>query len=148
MKKYLLTIVLLFNTSIGFSQYLGGTLVKGTKPIKRIATTLDTIAISSKKSFVEPAPAFRMPPPNTEVGTIEGQLNVSLTGGATYNIPIAVPPGINSVVPQVSLNYNSQAGNGMAGYGWNIGGLSSITKIASTKFHDNLIDPVDFDASD
>lgn len=147
MKKYLFPILFLIS-SHGFSQYLGGTLVKDTKPVKRIATTLDTIAIDFKNSFVEPAPAFRTQPPNTEVGITTGQLEVSLTGGATYNIPIAVPPGINGVVPQISLNYNSQSGNGLAGYGWNIGGLSTITKIASTKFHDNIIDQVDFDSSD
>lgn len=85
---------------------------------------------------------------STEVGITEGQLSVSLTGGATYAVPIAVPPGINGVVPQVSLAYNSQSGNGMAGYGWNISGVSSITRIPSTKFHDGTIDAVDFDYLD
>lgn len=85
---------------------------------------------------------------STEVGVTEGQLSVSLTGSANYNIPIAVPPGINGVVPQVSLSYNSQGGNGMAGYGWNITGISTITRIPSTKFHDNTIDAVDFDGLD
>jgi RHS repeat-associated protein len=81
---------------------------------------------------------------STEVGITEGQLSVSLTGGATYAIPIAVPPGINGVVPQVGLAYNSQSGNGIAGYGWNISGVSAITRIASTKFHDGTIDPANF----
>jgi RHS repeat-associated protein len=83
-----------------------------------------------------------------EVGITEGQLSVSLTGGANYVIPIAVPPGINGVVPQVSLAYNSQGGNGMAGYGWNISGVSAITRIPRTQFHDGVVGGVNLDAND
>ena len=85
---------------------------------------------------------------STEVGITEGQLSVSLSGGATYSIPIAVPPGINGVVPQVALVYNSQGGNGMAGYGWNISGVSAITRIPRTKFHDGVVGGVNVDAND
>ncbi|MDX6188498.1 polymorphic toxin type 23 domain-containing protein [Flavobacterium sp. Fl-318] len=85
---------------------------------------------------------------STEVGITEGQLSVSLSGGANYTVPIAVPPGINGVLPQVSLVYNSQGGNGIAGYGWNISGVSAITRTSSTKYHDGTIDPVDFDILD
>ncbi|WP_081909297.1 FG-GAP-like repeat-containing protein [Flavobacterium sp. ASV13] len=85
---------------------------------------------------------------STEVGSTPGELSVSLSGAANYTIPIAVPPGINGIVPQINICYSSQAGNGVAGYGWNIGGLSTIGRIASTKFHDGIIDPVDFDNLD
>ena len=116
--------------------------------VKRSATTLDTIVLEAKKQFIAPAPIFKSVPQTTEVGITNGELNVSLSGGATYSIPIAVPPGINGVIPKISLTYNSQRGNVTAGYGWNINGLSTISKIASTKVHDNLIDPVDFDILD
>jgi RHS repeat-associated protein len=85
---------------------------------------------------------------STEVGVTEGELSVSLSGAATYTIPIAVPPGINGIVPQINLTYNSQSGNGGAGYGWNIAGVSAISRIPATKFHDDVIDGVDFNALD
>lgn len=85
---------------------------------------------------------------STGFGKTIDELSVSLTGGVNYEIPIVVPPGINGVVPKVSLQYNSQSGNGIAGFGWNIKGVSVITRIASTKHHDNVIDPVDFDNLD
>lgn len=85
---------------------------------------------------------------SAEVGVTNGEMSVSLTGAAVYNVPIMVPPGINDVVPEISLNYYSQGGNGLAGYGWNIAGLSSITRTSSTKFHDETIDGIDFDNLD
>ncbi|MHA3789599.1 RHS repeat-associated core domain-containing protein [Flavobacterium hauense] len=83
-----------------------------------------------------------------EVGITSGEVSVSPSGAGLYNIPINVPPGIKGVAPQISLSYNSQSGMGIAGYGWNLGGLSAITRIPSTKFHDDIIDPVDFDDYD
>ena len=80
-------------------------------------------------------------------GTL-GALSVSPTGGANYTIPIDVPPGLNGVAPKISLSYNSQSGNSVAGWGWNLSGTSSITRIPSTQYHDNTIDPVDFDILD
>lgn len=60
------------------------------------------------------------------VGHIPYQESVTPYGGRVYTIPFMTSP-LAGFAPQVSLQYNSQAGNGLAGYGWNIGGLSSIT---------------------
>ncbi|UZO81488.1 FG-GAP-like repeat-containing protein [Aquimarina sp. ERC-38] len=85
----------------------------------------------------------------TEVaGITPADLDVSPSGAFTYNIPIAIPPGINNMLPVLSLNYNGQSADGHVGYGWNVMGLSAITRIPSTLYHDNNLDPVDFDAWD
>lgn len=61
------------------------------------------------------------------VPTIKGELNVTQQGTFSYSIPIEVFKGVNDFQPNLALIYNSQSGNGQAGIGWNIAGLSSIT---------------------
>lgn len=73
------------------------------------------------------------------VGSIPGQFGVSPSGAASYNIPIECPAGINGIQPNISLAYNSQSGNGVAGWGWNISGLSAITRTGSTFYHDGKV---------
>ncbi len=46
--------------------------------------------------------------------------NDLFTGSASMAIPIAVPPGRNGVQPQIVLRYNSRAGNGIVGVGWDL----------------------------
>lgn len=58
-------------------------------------------------------------------GVIEGYADVNNYGAATYTIPIKVPNG-NNLIPDLSLHYNSQAGNGLLGMGFGITGLSVI----------------------
>lgn len=62
------------------------------------------------------------------VGATRGELSVDKNGAATYTIPIWVSPGTAGMQPRLSLNYSSQAGAGIAGFGWSIGGLSAITR--------------------
>ena len=62
------------------------------------------------------------------VGTLQGTSAVTPTGAATYNIPIEVPAGTNGFQPELSIAYNSQGGYGALGIGWDIGGLSSISR--------------------
>lgn len=120
--------------------------IKVTKVVKD--STALTGATTTSETFSISQEGMSGGTSNAEISETNGELSVSLTGGATYNVPIAVPPGINGVEPAISLSYNSQGGNGLAGFGWNISGISTITRIPSTKFHDNNIDPVDFDNTD
>ena len=151
MRNVYLILIVLVGFCKSFSQNNNGTLITGTTPILRtssVGATNQSPSNQSPANLVANASAGTPTGNSQEVGITEGQLSVSLTGGANYNIPIAVPPGLNGVVPQISLGYSSQGGNGLAGFGWNITGVSAITRIPSTKFHDGIIDAVDFDTLD
>ncbi|MCL2649391.1 MAG: FG-GAP-like repeat-containing protein [Candidatus Azobacteroides sp.] len=71
------------------------------------------------------------------VGNLSGTFDVSPTGAATYSVPIEVPPGIQGMQPNISLVYNSQSGNGIAGMCWNIGGLSMISRVPKDYYFDD-----------
>ena len=86
--------------------------------------------------------------PSAEVGTIPGEFSVNGNGGATYTVPIEVPPGINGVQPNLSLVYNSQQGNGLLGVGWNLAGLSAISRCGKTIATDGIKGGINFDEND
>ncbi|MBR9845305.1 MAG: hypothetical protein GYB35_03945 [Algicola sp.] len=85
---------------------------------------------------------------SSSAGTTRGEFSVSPSGGARYNIPLTLPPGIKEMVPNVSISYNSQSSNGLAGWGWNITGISTISRLPSSQFHDGEIDGVNFNSKD
>lgn len=72
------------------------------------------------------------------VGAIGGSFAVSATGGATYSIPIEVPVGVGSMQPSLSITYNSQSGNGVAGMGTSLSGISAITRVPRDIYHDTI----------
>jgi RHS repeat-associated protein len=59
------------------------------------------------------------------------QIKSNFVGSATYGVPIEVPPGRGGIAPNLALTYNSQAGNGWLGVGWNLD-MGAIQR--STKF--------------
>lgn len=74
------------------------------------------------------------------VGQIPYQEDITPYGGRIYDIPIMVSP-MSDFPPQISLQYNSQAGNGLAGFGWSIGGLSSITLTDKNQYYHGTVAP-------
>jgi RHS repeat-associated protein len=82
------------------------------------------------------------------VGTVPGAAGTTPTGGVTYSIPIYAPPGTNGVQPAISISYNSQAGPGVVGFGWNIGGLSVISRTGKNIYHNGIAAPVKYTTDD
>jgi len=82
------------------------------------------------------------------VGSPNGTFSVSSTGAATYSIPIEVPKGVNGTEPQLTIMYNSQAGNGIAGWGCNVSGVSAITRGPRDIYHDGHAEGMDHTMND
>ncbi|MFS1526109.1 toxin C-terminal domain-containing protein [Microbulbifer sp. 2304DJ12-6] len=70
-------------------------------------------------------------------GRLIAEPAITKAGTFNYRIPIEVPPGINDMQPQLALTYSSSAVNGLLGWGWNLSGLSRITRCRATPFHDD-----------
>ena len=79
---------------------------------------------------------------NGVVGALPGELQVNDIGAAVYSIPVMMPKGIGDMTPKIAVTYNNQVGNGLLGWGWNLSGLSSITRVGRTIYHDGKATPV------
>lgn len=84
----------------------------------------------------------------TAVGTPAGTFSVTPTGAASYAVAIEVPKGIGGLEPKISICYNSQAGNGIAGWGCNISGISVITTGPRDVYHDGQARGIRYDLDD
>ena len=67
------------------------------------------------------APAISLPAGGGAIRGIGEKLSVNLpTGTASMTVPIAVSPGRSGFAPDLSLSYDSSAGNGIFGFGWRL----------------------------
>ncbi|MCR4848652.1 MAG: FG-GAP-like repeat-containing protein, partial [Bacteroidales bacterium] len=76
------------------------------------------------------------------VGALGGTVDVGMMGAAVYTIPIELPAGINGMQPSLAITYNSQAGNGLLGWGWDLAGISCIERTGQTRYHDGAVGAV------
>lgn len=98
-----------------------------------------TLFLFSKQGFAQTISVY---------GSTVGEANVTPSGAASYIIPIHTPRGVNGFQPNISIIYNSQSGNGILGYGWNISGLSSISRVPSTIYFDGITEGVNLNRMD
>jgi RHS repeat-associated protein len=113
----------------------------------RINEKINTEAgnISSNPSAILNRPGLNT---SYRVGTSTGLTSVGPGGQAIHEIPIFASPGTNEVSPSVSLQYVSQQEAGIAGYGWDIKGLSSITRMPQNNYYDGQTDIITYTNAD
>ena len=78
----------------------------------------------------------------------KGNIEVTQAGQLQYTMAIDTPPGVQKVGPNISLVYVSGAGNGLAGYGWNISGVTAISRVGKNLEKDGVTKNVQLDYSD
>lgn len=78
----------------------------------------------------------------------KGNIEVNGVGKLQFTLPIAIPPGIKTVAPQINLAYTSGSGNGIAGYGWSLSGITSISRVGKTIEKDGELQSIKIDYSD
>ena len=93
---------------------------------------INLINHSGDTALVSSGPFFEIP---IQQGTTP-------SGGLTYSIPV-LPAASAKGAPPISIAYNSQAGRGLAGFGWDISGLSAISITNKNLYYNGIVSPAD-----
>ena len=83
-----------------------------------------------------------------ESGATPGEAQVSPDGTAHLRVPLALTPGPGGLVPQLALEWSSARRGGLLGQGWDLLGLSSITRCARTTGQDGVAAAVSMTTGD
>ena len=82
------------------------------------------------------------------VGQIDIQSGMTPSGAKTYTVPINGYKYDGVFCPDISLNYNSQAGSSGYGKGWSVGGLQSIVRGNKSIYYDGKTEGIKMNADD
>jgi len=83
---------------------------------------------ASEKAVSSPLPTVSLPKGGGAIRGIGEKFTANpVTGTGSMSVPIATSPGRSGFGPQLTLSYDSGAGNGPFGFGWSLS-LPSITR--------------------
>ncbi|MBO1542139.1 RHS repeat-associated core domain-containing protein [Pseudomonas sp. OA65] len=85
---------------------------------------------------------------NVTPGTTDSQVSVGPDGSVGYSIPIRVSPGTAGIEPKLVLTYNSRSGPSPYGFGWSVGGVSSVQRGPRNMPEDGAVRGVYLDQQD
>jgi RHS repeat-associated protein len=78
----------------------------------------------------------------------KGNIEVTGAGQLQFTLPIDLPQGIKNVSPNMGLIYLSNSGNGVAGYGWTLSGVTTISRSGKNIEKDGELIGVKLDYTD
>ncbi len=85
---------------------------------------------------------------DTATGRLASSFRVSPDGVATLTTPLEVPPGTAGMQPKLAMLYNHRGGDGLAGVGFTLAGLSAIEHCAASLEQDAFRCGINDDAHD
>ena len=91
-------------------------------------SNLESKQTNNQRNSVTAAPSISLPKGGGAIRGMEEKFAANpVTGTGSMSVPIAISPGRSGFGPQLALSYDSGAGNGPFGFGWNLA-LPSITR--------------------
>ncbi|MGC5744480.1 RHS repeat-associated core domain-containing protein [Chryseobacterium sp. NFX27] len=78
----------------------------------------------------------------------KGNIEVTGAGQLQFTLPINLLQGVKNVSPNMSLIYLSNSGNGIAGFGWALSGVTTISRSSKNIEKDGELTNVKLDYSD
>ena len=74
---------------------------------------------------------------NSSLPVGKNQGGFQSSGFANYSVPLDLPKGTAGIQPMINLSYMSNFNDGLMGVGWNIDGLSTISRVNKTIYYDS-----------
>lgn len=101
-------------------------------------------------NYVNPSstPNYFDPNPDLEASVTPGAFSVSDNGGINYSMPVVCSPGTAGMEPKLSISYSNNGTNNWMGLGFDVNGISVITRIGKSVLYDGKNGGIQFNGND